>query len=190
MSLGRIAVADLSAAESESVRRMRTFAAARRALEETSVACPPGAGAALHFAAAQLLGDEQYRPRHEVLAALRVETRNEGNQRGMPTGQRHHRAKLQRRDVPPIVISAFVGAARRVGKRPVKQVVLVTLTRESPGHLDDDGISSAMKHVRDAIARHVLEMDDADPRVLFQYHQRVAKRIEMSARFEWQFGVP
>jgi hypothetical protein len=46
----------------------------------------------------------------------------------------------------------------------------VTITRVSPGRLDDDGATASAKHVRDAVATW-LGVDDADHRVRFVVEQ-------------------
>lgn len=73
------------------------------------------------------------------------------------------------------------------GVRPVLPV-LVTLTRLSPGSrpMDEpDGLSSALKSIRDEVARH-LGVDDADPRITWKYAQERAKehgvRVAIVAR--------
>ena len=58
---------------------------------------------------------------------------------------------------------AVVGAALR-GHKPPALPVVVTITRVSPGRLDDDGATASAKHVRDAVAEW-LGCDDGDPRV-------------------------
>lgn len=49
--------------------------------------------------------------------------------------------------------------------------VTVTLTRYSPGHLDDDNLRGAMKHVRDAVAIELGVPNDDDPRWTWVYMQ-------------------
>ena len=51
----------------------------------------------------------------------------------------------------------------------------VTLTRVSPGTLDDDNLQGALKAVRDGVA-DALKVDDADPRVRWQYAQAKCPR--------------
>ncbi len=46
----------------------------------------------------------------------------------------------------------------------------VRLTRIGPGVLDDDGVVSALKAVRDGIAEW-LGIDDGDPRIRYEYAQ-------------------
>lgn len=48
---------------------------------------------------------------------------------------------------------------------------VVTLTRVGKRSMDGDGATIAMKHVRDGIADR-LGVDDADPRVTWEYRQR------------------
>ena len=58
---------------------------------------------------------------------------------------------------------AATAAALR-GREPPALPALVTITRVSPGRLDDDGATASAKHVRDAVAEW-LGCDDGDPRV-------------------------
>jgi hypothetical protein len=54
--------------------------------------------------------------------------------------------------------------------------VTVTLTRVSPGKLDEhDNLPSAFKHIVDALAAW-LGLDDSDPRVTWRYAQQKCKR--------------
>lgn len=48
--------------------------------------------------------------------------------------------------------------------------VVVTMTRISPGMLDDDNLRGALKAVRDGIA-DVFEVNDRDPRISWEYRQ-------------------
>jgi len=52
--------------------------------------------------------------------------------------------------------------------------VTVLLTRESVRAMDTDGLAASFKGVRDQVAVW-LGLDDADPRVTWQYAQRKAK---------------
>lgn len=59
-----------------------------------------------------------------------------------------------------------------LGSRPRPSLpVVVTLTRVSPRRLDDDNLRGAFKAVRDQVATW-LGVDDADPRVRWDYDQR------------------
>lgn len=60
---------------------------------------------------------------------------------------------------------AAVAAALR-GRKPPALPVVVTITRVSPGRLDDDGAVASAKHCRDAVAAWA-RCDDADPRIRF-----------------------
>lgn len=51
--------------------------------------------------------------------------------------------------------------------------LVVTLTRRSSGTLDDDGLRTALKSARDAIAAK-LRVDDATPLVRWEYRQEPA----------------
>jgi len=69
---------------------------------------------------------------------------------------------------------------------PPRPPLTVTLTRLSPGTLDDDNLRGALKAVRDGVADY-LGINDRDPRVEWEYEQQRHKafgvRIEMSARY-------
>lgn len=58
---------------------------------------------------------------------------------------------------------------------------VVTMTRLSPGTLDDDNLQGACKAVRDGIADK-LGIDDRDPRVEWRYAQERCKRGEYGVR--------
>jgi hypothetical protein len=60
---------------------------------------------------------------------------------------------------------------------------VVTLTRLSAGTLDDDNLRGALKGVRDGVADR-LGIDDADPRVRWEYAQEKCKRGESAVRVE------
>lgn len=60
---------------------------------------------------------------------------------------------------------------------------VVRLVRLSAGTLDDDNLRAALKAVRDGVAVR-LGVDDADPRVAWEYAQERAKRGEQAVRIE------
>lgn len=60
---------------------------------------------------------------------------------------------------------------------------VVTMTRESPGTLDDDNLRGALKGVRDGIADK-LGIDDRDPRVEWRYAQARAKEFAVLVQIE------
>lgn len=72
-------------------------------------------------------------------------------------------------------------ATLAVPKMPVPCVV--TLVRLGKRMLDDDNLLGALKHVRDGVADR-LGVDDADPRVTWEYGQEIAKgyavRVEIA----------
>lgn len=59
----------------------------------------------------------------------------------------------------------------------------VTLTRLSTAQMDGDGLQAALKHVRDGVA-DAIGVDDADPRITWQYRQEKAKRGHHGVRIE------
>ena len=64
---------------------------------------------------------------------------------------------------------AVVGLMLRAVDRPTLPCV-VTITRRSPGTLDDDNAVSSAKATRDAVAQW-LGVDDRDPRVTWRVEQ-------------------
>lgn len=60
------------------------------------------------------------------------------------------------------------------GHRVPDLPVRVTLTREALRTMDDDGNAASFKGVRDQVAEW-LGLDDADPRVTWEYRQAKAK---------------
>jgi hypothetical protein len=74
---------------------------------------------------------------------------------------RHKRVQAQRQ-----LVALYIG-----GKPRPTLPVVVTLTRIAPRALDGDNLQSAFKAVRDQVATW-LRVDDADPRVRWEYAQR------------------
>ena len=60
---------------------------------------------------------------------------------------------------------------------------VVTMTRLSPGELDDDNLRSAMKGARDGIADR-LGVQDNDKRVEWRYEQEKCRRGDYGVRVE------
>src|SRR5678815_1117800 len=58
---------------------------------------------------------------------------------------------------------------------PIRDAIVVTLTRISSGSLDDDGLRGALKTVRDGVADW-LGVDDRDPIVEWRYEQLLCPR--------------
>lgn len=99
-----------------------------------------------------------------------VKTVSEGNSRGHWAGG-HRRHSTQKRDT----FFAWKAAMRGRRLRPVFPCV-VKLTRLAPKLLDlGDNLPMSMKYVRDQIAE-LLGVDDADPRIRFEYDQTVSTR--------------
>lgn len=73
--------------------------------------------------------------------------------------------------------------AANLGGRNLWPPIVVTFTRISPGTLDDDNLSSSMKHVRDGIA-DAFGIDDRDPRVSWKYEQRKESSYGVEIRIE------
>lgn len=93
-----------------------------------------------------------------------VDTRSELNTRGH-WAARHRRFAQQRKDTR----ITFLVAGWRPGSTWTLPVV-VRLTRHGRKLLDDDNVRGALKAVRDEVAA-VLGVDDADPRVTWEYGQ-------------------
>jgi len=77
-------------------------------------------------------------------------------------------------------LSSLVGAIERARPRIAHDCVVVRLERVAPRALDDDNLRGALKAVRDAVAE-ALGIDDADPRVRWQYGQAVDGRPRFQA---------
>jgi hypothetical protein len=97
-------------------------------------------------------------PLISVTLPIRTESANMGYREHFYA--RHRRIKAQK--------TAVLAALGPLG-RPALPVT-VTLTRISPGRVDDDNLRWACKGIRDAVAKW-LGVDDASPRVTWQYEQ-------------------
>jgi hypothetical protein len=62
--------------------------------------------------------------------------------------------------------------------------IVVKLTRIAPRMLDDDNAVGGMKSVRDAVAEWLM-VDDADPRISWQYAQEKGKPRQYACRVEF-----
>lgn len=69
--------------------------------------------------------------------------------------------------------------------RPLKagEVLAVRLTRISTRMLDDDNLQAAFKAVRDEVAAY-FHVDDADPRIRFEYAQLAGKPSTVRIAFD------
>ena len=72
---------------------------------------------------------------------------------------------------------------RCTGPITVSEPLLVTLTRESAGILDDDNLRGALKAVRDGVADW-LGVPDNDPRVTWLYEQRLVARKQYAVEVD------
>lgn len=73
-----------------------------------------------------------------------------------------------------------------MGKKLPPLPWVVTMTRLSPGTLDDDAVPGAFKGIRDEIAAWI-QLKDNDPRITWRYAQAKGKlgvRIEIGERDE------
>lgn len=92
---------------------------------------------------------------------LPIHTVNESNARGH-WAEKAKRAKAHRRAA---ALAVKVGA-----QKLCRGLISVTLTRVSPGTLDDDNLRSALKSTRDGVA-DALRIDDGSPVVQWLYAQ-------------------
>lgn len=69
------------------------------------------------------------------------------------------------------------------GLGPEQVPCTVTLTRIAPRQLDDDNLRSALKAVRDEVAR-LLKVDDRDKRVVWEYGQEKGEPKEYAVIVE------
>jgi len=123
-----------------------------------------------------------------IIVTLPLRTTNPQNgAQGMSCAAALHRAKV-RREQRAVTQMALHGRISRVEVRALAAKLAVTLTRESAGVLDTDGLQAALKSVRDGVA-DALGIDDGDTeRLEFRYQQRkcpkgryaVECRIEMA----------
>lgn len=61
---------------------------------------------------------------------------------------------------------------RRYYPAPFEHPVVVTMTRVSPGEVDDDNLPGALKAVRDELSVWLCGGNDRDPRVQWRYAQK------------------
>jgi hypothetical protein len=116
-----------------------------------------------------------------IVVSLPLRTTNPQNgAQGMSRAAALHKAKVRKeqRHLAFLLVKAWVAGAPEVYlagsvKAAVKDVpIAVTLTRESAGVLDTDGLAAALKSVRDGVA-DALGIDDGDTaRLEFRYAQR------------------
>lgn len=105
-----------------------------------------------------------------VEVTIGIRTVSETNQREHWKA-RHRRRSTQRQTVKLVML----GALRTEG---IKAPCIVRLTRIAPsGGLDFDNLVSSMKATRDAVA-DALGLDDADPRIRWEYGQARGNRKE------------
>ena len=67
---------------------------------------------------------------------------------------------------------------QHIGTEPIEYPVAITLTRISPGTLDDDNLSGGLKSIRDGVTDCLMRTrttppvkDDRDPRIVWDYDQ-------------------
>jgi len=108
-----------------------------------------------------------------------VKTVSESNRRDHWT-QRAKRVSVQRNAAAIYVYQASMWTngfrclpKQLIGRSPAGKLT-ITMTRVSPGTLDDDNLRGALKGVRDGIATS-LGIDDGDPSLRWEYAQRPGK---------------
>lgn len=105
---------------------------------------------------------------------IEMSTVSELNQREH-WGNRHQRRKVQR----DLIAWSF----HLHHEKPPPLPVVVKLTRVAPRSLDCDNLRGALKAIRDEVAKQ-LGIDDADPRVTWQYDQRKGDVREQAVEIE------
>jgi hypothetical protein len=103
-----------------------------------------------------------------VTVRIPLRTKPEGN------GREHWRAVAKRRKAEHNAVGLMLakyGQALRMYNEPL----VCTMTRVSAGTLDSDNLQSALKGVRDAVAK-VLGVDDGGDAVEWRYRQDKAQR--------------
>lgn len=97
----------------------------------------------------------------------------------------HWRARMRRVRAEHTTTVYYAGLALVKVKMPC----VVTLTRVSSGTLDTDNLASALKGVRDAVAK-LIGVDDGDvSRVQYRYAQEKGKRGSYSVRVDVHEGA-
>ena len=101
---------------------------------------------------------------HQKTAKIYMSMRlvSEANARGHWAGG-HARAKAQKAQV--------LGEWLRVMRPVVSPPCTVTITRIAPRRMDCDNLQRAAKAVRDAAAEHIVQADDGDERITWDYKQ-------------------
>lgn len=98
-----------------------------------------------------------------------------------------HWAQRLRRTSPQRSAAALAVKAAIAGARLAQ--LEVTLTRISPGTLDDDNLRGALKAVRDGVAS-ALRIDDASPLVRWLYEQRHGDAKQYGVEIEINSALP
>jgi len=93
-----------------------------------------------------------------------------------PTNNRQHWRVVWQRSKKQRAIT-FLAVEQQSPKLPA----VVTMTRISPGTLDDDNLRPALKSIRDGIA-DAFGVPDNDPRIEWRYDQAKAKRGQYGVR--------
>jgi hypothetical protein len=115
-----------------------------------------------------------------VLPILTVNEQNSGSTptRGAMMGKA--KARKKKRNAAHMLTTAFLPAR-------LDPVVVVRMTRISAGTLDDDGLRSALKSVRDGIADG-LKIDDGSKLIRFAYAQERGQPKQPAVRVEIFFA--
>jgi hypothetical protein len=97
--------------------------------------------------------------------------------------KQHHMAQYRRFVRQKQELAAYLallGVPRPVLPLPCR----VTFTRLGGAALDDDNLRGAFKGVRDYVAKELLGLDDADPRIEWKYDQRPGGPAGIRVRME------
>ena len=111
----------------------------------------------------------------EFNVPIRVESVNRTRNRHWAV--RYKERNMQREAINACWLTQVRPHQRLAIKRAASNGLNVRFTRIGPGKLDPDNIVAAMKAATDCMA-DILHVDDADPRVIYQYESKRGKRGE------------
>jgi hypothetical protein len=97
-----------------------------------------------------------------------------------PTNNRQHWRPVWRRSKDQRLAASTGAWAGKVSYH-IELPVVATMTRISPGTLDDDNLRPALKSIRDGIA-DAFGVADNDPRIEWRYDQQKGKRGDPAVR--------
>lgn len=115
-------------------------------------------------------------PGIRIQIAMRTKPPNAGELRGLTLAARRAHFAQARKQSDQVRAHVLEALGRRQLRGEDLVPVLVTMTRISAGHTDDDGVVGALKHVRDGVARALGINDGDEARLRFAYAQRLGDR--------------